>query len=184
MLTRSLLRFARDNRGVIGAETVIVLSLMIWVYIATIVYFSAFRMQNTNLKAAYTVADMLSRQTIELDADYLDGMKKVFDYLNHGNEQSWIRVTSFQLNIDGDAHEVLWSYATGSHALQTNSSIASDFDRIPVMAQGDTAILVETFVDYVPLVEVAGVGSMQFQNFIVTRARFAPRIDFDDGSTS
>ena len=75
---RSLLaQFKGREDGSIAVETVIMLPLMFWAYLAMYSTFDTFRMYNLNQTAAYTVGDAISRETQAIDADYLRGMQQL-----------------------------------------------------------------------------------------------------------
>ncbi len=83
----------------------------------------------------------------QIDGAYLEGMNKVFAYMTMAKQPTWIRVSS--VTYDGDAKALVlnWSHATGSHPATTMTALQ---DWIPLMAAGDSVIVVETFMPYTP----------------------------------
>ena len=63
---RSLLRcdFARREDGVIALEAMIMMPLLFWTFLALFSIFDTFRIYAANQKAAFTVSDAISRETI------------------------------------------------------------------------------------------------------------------------
>ena len=51
--------FRDDTRGSMPTEGVMAATFLIWWYIASFQFFDAYRQKNVNLKAAYTIADMV-----------------------------------------------------------------------------------------------------------------------------
>ena len=78
---RILNRFSRDDSGSVAMEAMIVLPAMFWAFLVCFSIFDTFRMYNINQKAAYTVGDAISRETVPLDSAYLSGMRQMFEYL-------------------------------------------------------------------------------------------------------
>ena len=76
-----LRRFVRDTAGNMTLETVIWMPLMILVLGATFSFYEAFRQKSLNTKAAFTIADALSRETDPVDDQYLDGMLELLEFL-------------------------------------------------------------------------------------------------------
>lgn len=169
--------FAGDARGSLSVETAMIYPLLIFAYIATFVFFDAFRSQNVNLKAAYTISDMLSRQTEEVDMDYLNGLNKVFDYLTVSNTETWIRVSVINWSDDENKYRLEWSQATSGKASLVQADITDMADQIPVMADGDTLILMQTAMAYEPIFDV-GLAARWYENLVLTRPRFAPRLNW------
>jgi len=175
-----LRRFCRDQRASISLEAVLLFPLLVWAYVATFVFFDAFRAQNTTLKAAYTLSDMLSRETDPVTQDYLDGLNTVFDYLTFTPNPTWIRVTVITWDEADDRFEVLWSETTKSNPKWTTATLQTIADQIPAMSNGDRSILVETTMRYRPAFRIS-FGEIDFENFVVTSPRFAPQLLWSNG---
>lgn len=175
---RSVLKaFVREDRGSVIVEAVIILPILIWAYVAMFVYWDAYRYQNTASKASYTVADMVTREVKDIDDAYIDGLKIVFDYQLDADLATSMTVSSVTWVQARNRYEVLWSEGRGPKSYPLNTAKVQDVKtKLPVMADGDSVILVQTMVDYVPLFEV-GVPSFTHEEFIVTRPRRAPKIN-------
>lgn len=180
ILAQRLRAFRNDLRGSLSVEAVLIFPLLMWAYAAMFVYFDAFRAQNTNLKAAYTISDMVSRETNGVSANYIEGLNTVFDYLTKSTEPTWVRVTIVYCDQDCyDPARVLkkdWSYATDGKPKLTDADVQGSYDsKIPILPLGERLIMVETFVDYQPAFNV-GLDGFTFENFVATRPRFAGQV--------
>ncbi len=175
-----IVRFGKDARGALSMETVLVFPLLMWAYIAMFIYFDAFRVQSTNLKAAYAVSDLLSREAV-VNQNYLDGMNQVFDYLISSSDPTWLRVTMVKWDEDDSEYKVIWSHTTKNKPVHTTATInsANVVDKIPVLPVGDQVIVVETHMTYEPIFNV-GLGQLSLDNFIVTRPRYAPQLQWSN----
>ncbi|MCB2109848.1 MAG: hypothetical protein H6895_05875 [Defluviimonas sp.] len=179
-------RFADETRGSMPIEGVIASIFVLWWYVASFQIFNAFQQKNTNLKGAYTIADIISRQPegTPVDAAYIEGLNTVFQYITRATQPTWLRVSSVIWN-DADAeNKVAWSYGTGAMLGYDDTTLQTKANRIPTMPEGDSIILVETFMDYQPMFNV-GINAQWYRTFIATRPRFASCVAYDkhDGST-
>lgn len=186
----SLRAFAQDESGVMLAEFLLLLPLLIWGFIALIVYWDLFRTINVSQKAAYSISDLLTRQEVVTEAFAAD-LQKVLMFLTPGAPQSRMRITSFEFDentpeVDpnawgDDEYHLLWSRVTGGDASILPYSTA-DLQPlrntiIPVMENAQGAIIVETWVDYTPRFDIGilniapGLSGQTFTNTIVTYAR-------------
>jgi hypothetical protein len=141
------------------------------------VFWDAFKTQNINLKATYTIADMISREQEELCTTYFDGARSIYASLNAGDANHRLRVTSVRriANPNGGttpAYE-FWSYATTG--LQPYTSTAQFLSIVPTMAVFDSVIIVTTATDWEPVFN-AGLGAMTLSETVVTSPRFTPQI--------
>ncbi|MGB8624088.1 MAG: hypothetical protein WCD16_14860 [Paracoccaceae bacterium] len=184
-IRQNLVRFAADESASLIAEAVIILPLLAWWWVASLVFFQAYDARNINMKAAYTISDMLSREDGGVDSSYIEGLGDVYAYLTAGQGvNSAIRVTLVRCddNCDkDDATRVLhkdWSYGTNGKDALDDSDLPNYLTQVPMMPQGDRVIMVETFIDYTPPFNV-GLTVDNFRNFVVTRPRFVPVICFD-----
>lgn len=172
-------RFARDSRGSMTVEAALVLPLWIWGYTMSYQFFDAFREQAVNLRAAYTVSDMISREADAIGPDYVDDLHDMFDYLTRTSHPTWIRVSSVYYDTSAKVYKRHWSYSTSpSHVAHTDTTIKAEKDRLPNMVAGETVVLVETGMYYEPVLNV-GVEDMWYTNFIPTRPRFAAKVEWN-----
>ena len=165
--------FARDESAFISIEAIIVMPLLIWLFMALFVYWDAFRSQNTSVKASYVMADMISRENAAVNNAYINGMHSVFRYMVNTNEQTWIRVTSVQFRQSDNSYRVLWSRTTNATRApeHTHATMALNRDRLPLLANSDTMIVVETWRRFTPPFRV-GLDQRTFNEFTVMRPRF------------
>jgi hypothetical protein len=186
----TILRFLQDERGVLLAEALIMMPFMIWGFLALVVYWDLFRVMNVSQKAAYSIADLMSRQGVVTE-DFINGQQDILNFLTPGAAGSRLRITSLQLNegpntppnpvFDGnDSFCLNFSRVPGNPIDPlplTQASIQDLKDRIPDMDDGESVIVVETWVDYEPdfdtgvLNAAPGVSGQTFYQFIVTRPR-------------
>ena len=167
----------RDESGTAVIEAIIIFPILTWALVAMTVYFDAFRTRSVNLKAAFTISDLLSRQKSTVDGDFIDGLEVIFNSLISSRHPTWIRTTLIRFDANDpddpidDEHIVQWSYATGPADEYNDTSILTVKNLIPVMGNGDTALIIETHTRYVPTFDI-GLASSNMDQFIVTRPRF------------
>ena len=171
-LAARLRRFRRDDAGFVSIEAIIVMPLLLWLFMAMFVYWDAYRAQNTTVKASYVIADMISRENAAVNMAYINGMHQVFRYMNATDEDTWIRVSSVQFRESDNTYRILWSRSTNlSRApVHTNATIAQQRTRLPVMADQDTVLVVETWRRFTPAFGV-GLSRRTFDEFTVIRPR-------------
>jgi hypothetical protein len=112
VLKSALTRFARDGRGMLSVETVILLPILLWALVATVVFFDAFRSRNHAQRAAVVVADAISRHTAEFTPQYLEGMNNVYELLSEARRPTRLRVSSLRWSAEQNDYLVHWSYGT------------------------------------------------------------------------
>ena len=72
-ILRSLKNFRHDTRGVVSVEMVLILPLLFWSFAAVATFFDAYRTRSLAEKAAFTISDMLSRETNAVTAESRSG---------------------------------------------------------------------------------------------------------------
>ncbi len=177
---RPLRRFARQERGSVAVEAVILLPLVIWTFLALYAAFHSYRTYAINQKAAYTIGDMISRETNPMDLAYLNGTHQLFAYLTGANQQDLsIRLTAVYYDEDTETYELDWSQATGGADPATVEQVAGWEDNLPVLPDQERVMVVETFHNYDPPF-ATGLNARTVANFIFTRPRYAPQILWED----
>ena len=107
--------FRGEERAAVPVEGVIGATFLIWWFAASFQFFDAYRQKNINLKASYTLADMLSRETGPISGDanaatvnqaYINGLNTMFDYMTFSQEPTWIRGSSVYGDEDAGKYRV------------------------------------------------------------------------------
>lgn len=187
-------RFRDQEDGLVLTEFLILLPLLVWTFVALFVYWDAFRTINQAQKAAYSVSDLISRQS-EVDSTFVSGMQTVTEYLLNDSPNVKLRITSVKYKESDNKLYVLFSRSPGNKmpALTNTTVNTSAFRaRIPIMANQDSVVIVETEVDYHPgkynhtrdgangvrYSFDVGIPDSTFRNFVVTRPRYYLQVCF------
>jgi hypothetical protein len=178
-LKQSFGSFLRDEDGLILAETLVMLPMLIWVLVALFVYWDVFRTINITQKAAYSIADLLSRQENDIKEDYADGLQNVVDFLTPDGHPVDIRITSLQYNSTEDKYELLFSYSPGGRVAELDEDDIQAWKgtKIAKLSHLESVFIVETEVKYKAQLQTAiagfmiGVDDATYGQFIVTRPR-------------
>jgi len=170
--------FAADESGTVLPEAVIVLPSMFWAYLATFVWFDAFRSETEYMKAAYAMADAVSREVSPITDNYMDSMSKMLDFMTSSPRDVQLRVSIICWSENQQKYSVAWSQTRGGASKQDNNTINNYEAHLPNFKQGDQVILLETFTRWEPAFNM-GLKPREIYNAIVTRPRFAPQVKWD-----
>ncbi|MFN0115501.1 MAG: hypothetical protein ACKVPY_12570 [Paracoccaceae bacterium] len=172
--------FAQNAEGSTPIEGVLACTFLLWWYMASFTFFDAYRQKNMTLKAGYTIADMLSRETNTVNAAYLNGLNTVFDYLTFSTQPTAVRVSSVYWDGAQNKYRTFCSYSTNpsKYPKQTDATIDLQKSKLPNLPVGDTVVLVETFMAFQPIFRI-GLNPQWYTTFITTRPRFASQVVFD-----
>lgn len=179
-----LRKFREDDEGTIIAEAVTMFPTLFACVIAMFVFFDAFRHQSINLKAAYTISDALSREDRTIDNNFVVNAWRLHRFLSQSPALTRLQVSLIQYFEDTDEYRVVWSASKGGADELTDASlnVLVANNKIPVMPDTETLILLQTAVNYTPAFTI-GLGSFYFENLIFTRPRFSPQLCYSfDGS--
>jgi hypothetical protein len=181
--------YLRAEDGLVLAEALIMLPLLIWGLVAMFNYWDVFRTINVTQKAAYSIADLLSRQKNTIPLAYASGLKNIMTFLTPGGHPVKMRITSFECvnttdpekdcNAARGSYKLLFSYTpdAGVTPLTQANIQAWKADRIPTLTNGQSVFVVETSVEFQTQIKTAiaglmvGVTDNTFGTFIVTRPR-------------
>lgn len=177
--------FRKREDGVLSTEAAMIMPMLLFAYLGLFTFYDAFRTQNINVRASYTISDMLTRETDCVDETYIAGLNDILAVLTQSQYPTILRVTAVTYEEDDDELEFQWSDVdggTGGIVEYTEATFGELFDEIPTMADEDMAIIVETWSGFVPIFEF-GVQAFYFENLVVTRPRFGQLVKWDDGTT-
>ncbi len=164
-------RLLGDEEGSYSVEAAIITPILFMAIMAGYTYFDGYRQSASNLKAAYTIGDLISRETRTINDDYIDSMRDLMTLMVTSGDPVDIRVSLVRWDDRRQRHRVLWSAPRGYPEPLTDANIELYKDELPPMPDNDTLILVETSNHYVPPFKV-GIEPVTLENFIFTRPRF------------
>jgi Flp pilus assembly protein TadG len=177
-LSRAFRRFLRNEDGAFVVDAVLLLPAFVWAYTGLFVYWDAYRAINTVQKASYTISDLLSRyqDVTGINDAYLAGMRTTLNTMIDADQSSKIRVTSYKWSEPNNRYEVIFSRSPGNEMTAlTNANLATMTNRLPLMSDGDSAVLLEVEVSYTPPAAF-GLDPTTLEQFIVTRPRFVAKL--------
>ncbi|SDN42394.1 hypothetical protein SAMN05216196_101493 [Lutimaribacter pacificus] len=180
-LVATLRNFRDDSRGTITVEAVIAAPLVVWMTVACYAFFDGYRQASLNVKAAYTIGDLLSRETNYVTNDYLSSTHELFDLMTRSRSASKLRVTVVRWNESRNRYERDWSKSRGGVPELTSTQVSNMADRLPVMQNNERLIVVETWARFYPPFKV-GIEEQDLYNFVFTRPRFAPQLLWKDSA--
>ena len=174
---RSMGHFSRNEKGMLTVEALLVFPMLLWTITAIFTFFEGFRQSAANLKAAYTIGDLISRETQAITPAYVNSMLVLMQRMvNNGSPMS-LRMTLIVFDEDDDRHYVRWSTARGYDDVWDNDNISNMEDNLPPMPDQDTLIIVETSNPFDPTFKTPFLGDdYTFNNFVFTRPRFTNEI--------
>ncbi|MBW4962264.1 TadE/TadG family type IV pilus assembly protein [Sulfitobacter sp. CW3] len=170
-----LRRFASHEDGSVSLEALILMPLVLWVYAAMFSIFETYEEYSLNQKAAFTIGDMISRETLPIDSDYLGGAHDLLDYITQSQGPSTLRVSSLQYDKKQNRFYVHWSRARGADSAVTDADVASWTNRLPSIPDDEYIVVTETTTTFTPPFNI-GLGQPEIKNFVFTRPRYAPRV--------
>ncbi|WP_413718656.1 TadE/TadG family type IV pilus assembly protein [Silicimonas sp. MF1-12-2] len=177
MRLRRVLNYAlRDEKGSFSIEAVLMFPLLVWAFVAMYVFFEGLRESNINLKATYTISDLLSRETGLIDETYLEGINDVYGWLSRSANPVSMRVTVVRYDEASNRHIRIWSRGIAGREDLTQAEVEEKLTpHVPIMADADTAIVVETWTTYDPLMDI-GLVQTEIHNLVVTNPRFSEQL--------
>ena len=175
-----LTAFRKDTGGNMSVEFVLMMPMLFLTFMCTYVFFDGYRQSTVNLKAAYTISDLISRETNPVTDEYIDSMHNLLQMMTRDGSATRLRVSVVKWDTGDDKYYLDWSEARGTGmAPMTNNDLLLIEDKLPLMPDNERVIVVETTNTFVPLYGI-GMKNIELENFVFTRPRFAPQVIFDN----
>lgn len=182
-LQRRFARFLRDERGNLTVEFMLWLPVLVFWLILSLVLFDAYKSRNDASKAAYVIADLVSRESV-LTEDRLDMLYALQDeMIPRADPDKGLRITNVKCERKDSTspcdYQVLWSVKPSSvpSTVAGMDPITADEDLPeelfpPAMRDEEEMLLVEMHAPFSPLVDWVGIGANNWVFRIVTRTRY------------
>ncbi|MFN3992249.1 MAG: TadE/TadG family type IV pilus assembly protein [Tabrizicola flagellatus] len=179
--------FLREEDGLVLAEGLLMLPLVVWALVAMFIYWDVFRTINVTQKAAYGVADLLSRQRDTISTNFANGLQNVMDFLTPGGHPVKMRITSLECQgangggctATNGTYRLLFSFSPGGKVQPLTQADIQLWKgvKIPVLNNLESVYVVETSVEFKAQLQTAiagfmvGVEDATYGQFIVTKPR-------------
>ena len=174
-ISNSLRLFRRNEDGSVAVEALLTVPMLFWTIMIGYTYFDGYREAAANVKAAYTIGDLISRETRTIDDAYIDSMVDLFEHMVQDTDNLQVRISLLRYDQKRDRHRVRWSANRGFPGALSNANVSTVSPRLPPMSDQDTLILVETKNVYRSPFRV-GLEDTDMETFIFTRPRFTNEI--------
>ncbi|MDC0136835.1 hypothetical protein OAI26_09400 [Sulfitobacter sp.] len=168
-------RFAREEKEAAHIEAMIMIPLMFGVMVTSMTMLDLVRQHGAHQKAAFTIGDMVSRETLPLDADYLEGTHHLLNSLTRTPKDSSLRLSVVRYDSKNDIMKLDWSKTSGGYTVLSNNQVRSWTSKLPHMVHNERMIIVETFARWESLFNI-GLGVQEIDNFVFTRPHYAPQV--------
>jgi len=170
--------FFRKEEGAITIESMLILPMVLWSVFASYTYFDGYRQSSRNIKAAYAVADIVSRERNSLTTTYIDTLHDLLETMVSTRAPMSMRVSYLLYHEDEDQLEVLFSCFRGtSFPGLTDDDAVFMKGGLPDMPDNGSMIVVETRNTYRAPFNIAfGFEDFEMNNFVFTHPRFNDQI--------
>lgn len=174
-----LAAFRDETGGTVSVEFIVMAPIVFWAYASMFSWFDAYRQVGVHEKSAFTIADMISRETEPLTPDYIDATRDLVEFLTRANSQPDLRVSVIRYVKKDDQFRLDWSQKRGNIEKLRNSDVKNWHDKLPEMVNGERIILVETKLEYTPPFLYGLMEENTIRTFVFARPRFAPKVTYD-----
>lgn len=185
-LRKTLATFRKDSTGSVAVESAIIFPTLLFCLFVMMNIFDAYRAKSTTEKAAFAVSDMLSRETMAVNADYIDGVHAVLEEISTVRSGHSLTVSHVYWSPSTGDYVLAWSHSNGGGSGITGTEFEAMKDKLPVLVDGESLIVVETSAEYSPPILAGWNGqrpygeesalNMDIDTFVFTRPRFAPQL--------
>jgi len=185
MFTRiiNMLRsFRHKEDGSLSIEAVLMFPMLVWALAGSYVFFDGYRSKAVNLKAAYTISDILSRETGYVTPSYMSNLYTLQERLTYSDASTSLRITIVGFDANSNQYDVRWSQASGNVQPLTTALLQNMTAQLPLIPNGEVVILVQNWVHYQPVFRNM-FSPINFENFVITRPRFAPQLCWNTSDT-
>ncbi len=181
-LWKVLRDFRQREDGAITIESVLILPMLFWAVFASYTFYDSYRQGSRNIKAAYAVADVISRERNNIDAAYVDTLQELMEIMVATRAPISMRVAYLNYNADDDEHNVFWSCVRGTNYTNWDDATITQIKAaLPNMPNNGKMIVVETRNLYRPPFNIGfTIDAFDMGNFVFTHPRVFDNIELTD----
>ncbi|WP_438990920.1 TadE/TadG family type IV pilus assembly protein [Lentibacter sp.] len=178
-LKSRLKAFREETGGTVSVEFIIMAPIVFWAYASMFSWFDAYRQVSVHQKAAFTIADMISRETEPLNGLYINSTRRLAQFLTRAPELPDLRISVIRYVERIDQFRLDWSQHRGDIERLRHTDVRKWHDKLPMLVDGERIILVETKMSYTPPFLWGLMENHDLSTFVFARPRFAPQVCFN-----
>lgn len=171
--------FRDETGGTVSVEFIVMAPIIFWAYASMFSWFDAYRQVGVHEKAAFTIADMISRETDPITNEYIDNTRELVRFLTRSQDHPDLRVSVISYHLGKDQYGLDWSQKRGAIGKLRNSDVKNWHDKLPKLVNGERIILVETQLEYTPPFLYGLMEENTIRTFVFARPRFGPQVCFN-----
>lgn len=174
---RAFSRFRDDTQGTVTIEFMLTFPLLVMWLIGSFVFFDIYKSESKTSKAAYAIADIMSRKEKVTVAELSDYYTLLDRMLPRASDSKWMRISSIGFDEDAGSYFVNWSHVTTPDpTIEALEDDDIDVAVMPLIADNDSVVFVEIWVPYTPLVDWFAFRDMRWYPQVAMRPRFIARV--------
>lgn len=181
---KSLSGFFKKEDGTAAVELVVLVPVLSFITFSMVTFTMAFKEKTQAIRATSVVTDMISREVTPITPEYMTGVDALLKTLIRGDDTPNFRITAFTYDNESAQYGVAWSQDSGLYPALDDTSLNAEAHRLPLIKDGQRAILVETWIDHTPVTGDGIPGVQEFENFMVASMRFVPQLCFLPSETA
>ena len=174
-------RLLRDIRGMtITLEFMLFLPVLVFTMAGGYYIFDAYRERMLVQKAAFTLADLMSRETEALGDTYFDNMFALQGHITRRSVPIAFRASMLRWDEEDEVFSVTDTEVRGVGLEElTNEDVIGYEENLPPLSNGES-LLVVTIIHGYSMVNILDDRLIQMTDTVFTRPRFAPTVTFDE----
>ena len=183
LVRRALQLLRRDERGAaVTLEYILFLPVLLFTLTGGYFLFDAYRERMLAQKAAFTLSDLVSRETMEVTNEYLDSMYTLMDYITRTARPEGMRMDVVQWDAETSSFSLTCTVTRGSGLDPLTNADVEDYDeRLPALADAESLVIINTRFRYT-LYDYLLNQELVLKDFVFVRPRFAPTVTCDSNA--
>lgn len=160
----------------------LVLPMLFWSVMASYTFYDSYRQSARNIKGAYAVADVISRERNMINSAYVTTLHDLLETMVATRAPVSLRMSFLNYDEDNERHDILWSCVRGGVYQQLSVEEAAKMKQLlPAMPDNGKMIVVETSNLYrAPFNIGFGFEDYSMGNFVFTHPRVFDNIVASD----
>lgn len=174
---RFLKSLRRNDTGTASIELLLMVPMFVLIIGMTMTSYGYFKASSRDAKAAYAMADAISRETRNINPDFMTTLRKMQSFITDTENGVGFRISVVDYSPYKKDYRIRWSRK------RQNGEIAipaADLERLrpnlPNLANFETILVMETFLNHQPFRSVVGLEPVQFRHVAISRPRNGPQI--------
>lgn len=167
----------RSDQGTAAVELIAAVPMFALIIGLTTTSYGYFKASSRDAKAAYAMADAISRETRNINPAFMTTLRQMHSFITDSDDGVGFRISVVDYSPYKKDYRIRWSRKRKDGPIEIpDASLERLRPNLPKLANFESILVLETFLNHQPFKSDVGLKPVTFRHVAISRPRNGPQI--------